>query len=103
MRLDELKSGQVFLVDEQTSMLYDVVEDVPTSSGTIKNFVVLLDMFDDIATNKAFFQVLCKPGLRFLLVAMPGLNKSTAYKPKTQLTNKYLSSCLDLLVYYLHE
>ena len=34
---------------------------------------------------------------------MPGLNRNTAYKTKTQMTNKYYSQCLDLLVYFLHE
>ena len=55
LRLEyDLLTSQVFLVDESTSLLYEVLEDA-SSSSSMANVLVLLDMFDDIAKVKALF------------------------------------------------
>ncbi|CDW76483.1 UNKNOWN [Stylonychia lemnae] len=106
--LDSVKYSSVFLIDENTSLLYQIITntDILQSNEPIKNYIVLLDIFGNFFQKRDFFQDLVdtiQTPVRFILINFPGSLYTQYNSIKHTLNNKFYCKCLDLLFFHMHE
>lgn len=126
-----MKKGSVYLVNENTAILYTIITPPPiTSPNSTKNIatpseknsesckltfkrqkyvpmktiIVFLDFFDSITEKREFFEAISLncPYTTFILINLPG-QPYAAYNPNDSLNNVFYKNCLDYLFYYLEE